>query len=143
MSRTLSLKAKLLILGITLFAGLLAVESYVIREFRSNMLDDRFTKTKHLVEAQVSMIHHLMEQANQKVITEDEARQRALDIIKGSRFDESNYFWIHDLDVRMVSHPMKPELNGKDISEMKDPSGKRFFIEMNNVVRQKGAGFVE
>jgi len=143
MSRTLSLKAKLLILGATLFVGLLAVESYVIREFRSNMLDDRFTKTKHLVEAQASMIHHLIEEANQKIITDEEARQRALDIIKGSRFDESNYFWIHDLNVRMVSHPMKPELNGKDISEMKDPSGKKFFIEMNNVVQQKGAGFVE
>ena len=143
MAFNFSLKSKLVILGFTIFVALLAVEAYVIREFRSNMLDDRFTKTKHLVEAQASMIQHLMDAAAQKTISEDEARARALDIIKGSRFDQNNYFWIHDLDTRMVSHPMKPELNGKDISEMKDPSGKRFFVAMNEIVRSHGEGFVE
>jgi methyl-accepting chemotaxis protein len=143
MAFTFSLKSKLLILGFTVFAGLLAVEAYVIREFRSNMLEDRFTKTKHLVEAQASMIQFLIDAAAQKTISEDEARTRALDIIKGSRFDENNYFWIHDLDARMVSHPMKPDLNGKDISEMKDPTGKRFFLAMNDIVRAQGEGFVE
>jgi methyl-accepting chemotaxis protein len=143
MASTLSLKSKLLILGITIFAGLLAVEAYVIREFRNNMLDDRFTKTKHLVEAQASMINHLIEAANLKEITEDEARARVLDLIKGSRFDDNNYFWIHDMQTRMVSHPMKPELNGKDLTQMTDPSGKQLFVAMNEVVRAKGEGFVE
>jgi methyl-accepting chemotaxis protein len=143
MAFNFSLKSKLLLLGVTIIAGILAVEAYVIREFRSNMLDDRFTKTKHLVEAQASMIQHLIDAAAQKTMTEDEARARALDIIQGSRFDQNNYFWIHDLDTRMVRHPIKPELNGKDISEMKDPSGKRFFVAMNDIVRAHGEGFVE
>jgi methyl-accepting chemotaxis protein len=143
MAFSMSLKSKLLILGFTIFTGLLAVEAYVIREFRNNMLDDRFSRTKLLVEAQASMINHLINAANQKTITDEEARTRALDIIKGSRFDQNNYFWIHDMQTRMVSHPMKPELNGKDLSEMKDPTGKRFFIAMNAVARSKGEGFVE
>ncbi len=143
MAITFSLKSKLLILGATVFAGLLAVESYVIREFRSNMLEDRFTKTKHLVEAQASMIQHLIQAAEDKVITEEEARDRALDIIKGSRFDNNNYFWVHDMQTRMISHPMKPELNGKDLTQTKDPNGKHLFVAMNEIVRAKGEGFVE
>jgi methyl-accepting chemotaxis protein len=143
MTRTLSLKTKLLILGMTIFAGLLAVEAYGIREFREHMREDRFNRIRQLVEAQASMIQHLMTAAEQKLISDEEARTRALDIIQGSRFDENNYFWIHDLQTRMVSHPMKPELNGKDLTGMKDPSGKALFVHMNAVVRDKGHGFVE
>jgi methyl-accepting chemotaxis protein len=143
MTRTFSLKSKLLILGMTVFAGLLAVEAYVIREFRNDMLEDRFSRIRQLVEAQASMIQHLIAAADQKNITESEARARALDIIQGSRFDDDNYFWIHDMQTRMVSHPMKPELNGKDLTSMKDPSGKAFFVLMNEVVRSQGQGFVE
>lgn len=143
MAFTLSLKSKLLILGFTVFTGLVTVEAYLIREFRNNMLEDRYSRTQDLVEAQASMINHLINAANDKIITEEEARARALDLIKGSRFDDNNYFWIHDMQTRMVSHPMKPELNGKDLSELKDPTGKHLFVAMNDVVRAKGEGFVE
>jgi methyl-accepting chemotaxis protein len=40
-------------------------------------------------------------------------------------------------------HPIKPELNGKDLSENKDPNGKALFVEMVKVCRDKGKGFVE
>ena len=37
----------------------------------------------------------------------------------------------------------KPELNGKDLSNIKDPTGKRLFMEFVRVCREKGEGFVE
>jgi methyl-accepting chemotaxis protein len=42
----------------------------------------------------------------------------------------------------MVMHPMKPEMNGSDLSTNKDPNGKALFVEFVNVVRKDGAGFV-
>ena len=44
---------------------------------------------------------------------------------------------------RMVMHPMKPALNGQDLSGSKDPNGKHLFVEMVNVCRKDGAGFVD
>jgi methyl-accepting chemotaxis protein len=41
-----------------------------------------------------------------------------------------------------VMHPMKPELNGSDLSANKDPNGKVLFVDFVNVVRKDGAGFV-
>src|SRR5262249_4941356 len=38
-------------------------------------------------------------------------------------------------------HPIKPELDGKDLGEMKDPSGNRLFIGFVDVVKSQGAGF--
>lgn len=43
---------------------------------------------------------------------------------------------------RIVMHPNKPELDGKDVSDFKDPGGKLFFVEFANTVRKDGAGFV-
>jgi methyl-accepting chemotaxis protein len=39
-------------------------------------------------------------------------------------------------------HPMKPELDGKDLSESKDPNGLKLFVEFVNVVKREQAGFV-
>lgn len=43
----------------------------------------------------------------------------------------------------MVMHPTKPELDGKDLSEMKDPDGKHLFVSFAETVRAQGAGFVD
>ncbi len=43
----------------------------------------------------------------------------------------------------MVMHPYKPELNGRDLSGIKDPDGKRIFVEFVQVCKEKGEGFVE
>ena len=40
-------------------------------------------------------------------------------------------------------HPYKPELDGQDLSENKDPNGKKLFVEFANVCREKGEGFVD
>ena len=39
-------------------------------------------------------------------------------------------------------HPIKPALNGKDMSGYKDPAGKNLFVEMAEVGRSQGQGFV-
>ena len=69
-----------------------------------------------------------------------DAAKRALDAI---RYDGSEYLWINDYDTRMVMHPFKPELQGRDMSDTKDKSGKLLFTELVRVAKTQGAGFVE
>jgi len=52
------------------------------------------------------------------------------------------YIWIHDMQGKMVMHPIKFKLDGKSIIGLKDASGKLFFSEMNQVAKAKGAGWV-
>jgi methyl-accepting chemotaxis protein len=61
------------------------------------------------------------------------------------RLADGNYFWIHDLGLKMVMHPTRPDLNGKDIADFKDPKGKKLFAEMNQAVNASptGEGFVD
>ncbi|MBW2095632.1 MAG: cache domain-containing protein [Deltaproteobacteria bacterium] len=53
-----------------------------------------------------------------------------------------DYFWINDMQPKMVMHPYKPNLNGKDLSGIKDPDGKEIFMAFVKICREKGEGFV-
>ena len=64
-------------------------------------------------------------------------------IVRDMRYDKTEYFWINGLNDLMIMHPIKPELDGQQLDQMKDPSGKLFFVEFNNVVKTKGGGFVD
>ncbi len=75
----------------------------------------------------------------------EEKQAKAATLIKSLRYGPKNkdYFWINDIEPRMVMHPYKPNLDGKDLSKAKDPNGKRLFVEFANVCREKGEGFVD
>jgi cytochrome c len=53
------------------------------------------------------------------------------------------YIWIHDTQCVMRMHPMKYKMNGQSIVDFKDPNQKRFFVDMNKVAKEKGAGWVD
>ncbi len=56
--------------------------------------------------------------------------------------ENKDYFFIIDENSEMVMHPFKPDLEGQDLSKLKDPGGKLFFAEMVKVCKEKGEGFV-
>ena len=57
--------------------------------------------------------------------------------------ENKDYFWINDMHPTMIMHPFKPQLDGKDLSAIKDPNGKKLFVEFVKVCDEKGEGFVD
>ena len=72
----------------------------------------------------------------------EKAQALAKKTINNLRYEENSYFWINDTQPKMILHPIKPQLDGKDLSESKDPDGLRLFVEMVKVTEKNGAGFV-
>ncbi|NKL09463.1 methyl-accepting chemotaxis protein [Rhizobium leguminosarum] len=85
--------------------------------------------------------YYKMEQAG--TMTREQAQAAAKDVIGAMRYGADGYFWINDMHPKMVMHPIKPALNGTDISQMKDPTGKFLFVEFVNKVKKDGKGFVD
>ena len=57
---------------------------------------------------------------------------------------EGSYVWVHNLaDAEMLMHPIKYKMVGNKLVGLKDASGKRFFVVMNDLVREKSEGWVE
>ncbi|MDQ1186298.1 methyl-accepting chemotaxis protein [Agrobacterium larrymoorei] len=77
-------------------------------------------------------------------LTREVAQQQAKASLAAMRYDNGNgYFWINDMGPKMVMHPVKPELNGADLTNNKDPNGKFLFVEFVNTVKARGKGFVD
>ena len=53
------------------------------------------------------------------------------------------YIWIHDQNGVMRMHPIKYKLNGKNLINLADSTGKLFFAVMNEVCEDKGSGWVD
>ncbi|MCD6292107.1 MAG: methyl-accepting chemotaxis protein [Deltaproteobacteria bacterium] len=72
-----------------------------------------------------------------------EMQEQAKRQVASMRLTDGNYFFIINEQAVTLMHPIKPQLNGKDVSQVKDKKGKALFAEMVEVVKKNGAGFVD
>lgn len=140
--RSIKIKMRLWLLTILALAGVFVVAALSLMVFYSALMQEKEQQTRKLVESAYSILveqHGLIAKGE---LDEAAAKASALAIIKAIRYDGDNYFWINDMHPTMVMHPDKPALDGKDLSGIKDPSGKALFMEFIKTVKQDGAGFV-
>jgi methyl-accepting chemotaxis protein len=97
---------------------------------------------KHLAELALGIVKEEHAASQKGDIAAADAQKRAMARVAALRYGNNDYFWINDMQPRMVMHPMKPEMNGSDLSTNKDPNGKALFVDFVNVVKKDGAGFV-
>lgn len=131
-----------LLIALSVFSILL-ISTAVLLEVKSQLLDHKATQTRHLVESAHSLIKSIYDEAMTKQSSMEAAKRKALSEVKRLRYDESNYFWVNDLSPTMVMHPIKPSLDGKDLSNFKDPNGKALFVAMAERVKADGEGIVD
>ncbi|MEA3240400.1 MAG: methyl-accepting chemotaxis protein, partial [Pseudomonadota bacterium] len=81
-------------------------------------------------------------QKNHDRLSPEDLDEGLKELVRTARYDHGNYIWINDLVPRMVMHPIKPQLDGKDLSSFKDPQGTYLFNDMVKVCKQRGAGMV-
>jgi methyl-accepting chemotaxis protein len=139
----MTIRTKLwLIIGLAISA-LLIVAGTILLSKHDRMLEDRKRATRVAVETAWGIMESLDKAAQQGQVTLEEAKKQAIHQIKFMRYDQKEYFWLNDLHPNMIMHPTKPEFDGKDISQFKDPNGKMFFTEMVVAVKANGQGFVD
>ncbi|MCB9964700.1 MAG: cache domain-containing protein [Rhodospirillales bacterium] len=120
------------------------IGALILVQTQEKILDGRKLKTKHLVEMAYSVVESHAKSVETDQIPLQQAQEAALRQLSQLRYDEKEYFWVNTPDPRMLMHPYKPELNGKDLSNVKDPNGKALFVEFARMVEQNnGAGFVD
>ncbi|GAB5389173.1 MAG: cache domain-containing protein [Alphaproteobacteria bacterium] len=77
-------------------------------------------------------------------MTTEEAQEKAIETVMSHRWEEGKgYFWINDMAAVMVGHPIKPKLNGKDLSKFEDPNGFQLFTAFVEKVKADQHGIVD
>ncbi|RNC70702.1 MAG: methyl-accepting chemotaxis protein [Desulfuromonadales bacterium] len=123
------------------FAGLMLI--FFLPHIEDKMVEGKKQATKQVVEVAYHTLKDYGEKVQKGELTKEDAQKRALDDIRDLRYKGKEYFWINDLNPTMVMHPIKPELDGKDLTGNKDPKGKYLFREFARVCKEKGEGFVD
>ncbi|MGB1227448.1 MAG: cache domain-containing protein, partial [Poseidonibacter sp.] len=98
------------------------------------------------LKTQTNFLFSILEAEYEKlkdVLSEDALKFRLKSLVEESRYGKNGYFWINDTDAVIVMHPIKPQLNGKDLINYKDKGGKQIFKEFASVAKSKGEGFVD
>ena len=124
-----------LIIAISLI-GMIVMAPIALFTMRAQMMTDRQAKTQQMVDIGYGILAHYQKLESDGKLSKADAQAAAMAEIKGLRYDKVEYFWINDMTPKMVMHPIRPELDGKDLSENKDPSGNRLFIGFVDVVNQ-------
>ena len=116
---------------------------YLLPMLEGKIMHEKQDATRHIVEVAMGIIEQHDSEVKSGAITLEQAKTEAAKDISRLRYEKKEYLWINDLHPTMIMHPIKPELNGKDLSENKDPKGKLLFVEFAKVAREKGGGFVD
>ncbi|MDW6018275.1 methyl-accepting chemotaxis protein [Vibrio plantisponsor] len=140
--RRISIRARLYLLSgmITLF--LLFPLMVMVQDYQSDLIKAKQTQTRHLVENTHSLLNYFYQLQNQGTLSEQQAQDQAKQAVAKLRYGEEDYFWMNDLTPTMIMHPFKPQLDGKNLSAVKDPQGKALFVEMANIAQEQGEGTV-
>lgn len=138
--KNLKIGARLNFVSLAALAGLVLVLVLSVFRLDAVMRDGVADRTQKAVEIAHSTLayYHGLERAG--TMSRTEAQAAAISAVKAMRYGKDDYFWLNDMQPRMVMHPMKPEMDGTDIGKTTDADGNFMFVEMVGIVRADGEG---
>ncbi|QOX79906.1 cache domain-containing protein [Trichlorobacter lovleyi] len=135
---------KIISISVITIVMIFAVSMGLLLPFiEKKLMHEKETALNDITDIAVTLIKNLDERAQKGEFTLEEAHMRAREVIRGLRYAEGEYLFVLDMDTKIVMHPIKPELEGKNVADSKDPHGKALFAEMVKVAKDKGEGTVE
>jgi methyl-accepting chemotaxis protein len=141
-SKGFSIGQKLYAIIALAFLCFLALSVFGLFHLKDALETQRSGELKHVTELAINAVKEQFEASQKGAISVAEAKTRAAARVAALRYGQSGYFWINDLEPRMVMHPTNPALNGTSLAETKDPDGVRLFVEFVRAVQKDGEGYV-
>ena len=133
---------RVIMLIVLMALSMLAVTGFRLYQLDIELVEQKRTELRQLVESAISIADGYYKRAEAGEMSVEEAQTAALAAIEAMRYNGSDYFWVNDYNAVVVMHPIKPALNGKDLTGLQDPNGVFIFREFVKVVKAQKAGYV-
>ncbi|WP_284616361.1 methyl-accepting chemotaxis protein [Aquabacterium humicola] len=143
MALNLSIVGRLRVMAGLITVAVLSVAAYTGYAYYDASVDQRLSTTRAVVGQSQAIAQKYHDEEKAGKLSADDARKKAIAEIMAIRYEGKEYVWINDMAPKMVAHPIKPEMNGQDLGEYKDPNGKRLFVEFVETVKKDGSGHVD
>lgn len=135
-----------LAIGGTAIVSIQSTTQLALTDYDMAMNDGYKTEIKSQVQSVITVLQTEYDKYTQGILTEDEAKQEACDIIRNMRYrdDASGYFWIDDTDYNLIMHPILPDQEGDNRKNLEDQNGVMIIQEIMNVsLSAEGGGYNE
>ena len=141
--KSVSLSVRLYALVALALAVLVGTLTYSLVQSYDALVHERRLGLAQINDQAISIFDTYHKQELDGTLSREEAQARAKEVTGAMRYNPDGYYFVIDMQPAMVMHPIKPELNGKDLSQNKDPNGKFLFVEFVNTVKASKEGFVD
>ncbi len=139
-----SLTARLYILLGSMLLGLILLGGYSAFELRAQILEEKKLMIEALVDSSTGVIQEQYDLFKAGKISEEEAQRLARDNLRKSRYNNgSDYFFIYDFNGVNLMHASKPEREGKNFIDSKDPNGKDYIRQWIELLKRDGAAYID
>ncbi len=142
--KNFSIQTKIIIICSGIILSFIATIAFYLFPYVENAIYDmKKEKIKDIVDSAAVTIEGMYQEYENEGLTEEELKKNAKDYVRKIRFGQEgkDYIWINDFQPLMIMHPYRPDLDGKDITNLKDPTGKRFVLEFVEICRKSGFGY--
>ncbi len=131
------------LLSMFLFIG--TFFGYILPRVEGHLMERKREMIHALSEAAMGSIRYYAELADKNTISAAEAKRQAVAHLRSLRYgpEGKDYFWINDTHPRMIMHPYRADLEGKDVTDTEDPAGKKLFQAFLQTVKGTGGGYVD
>jgi methyl-accepting chemotaxis protein len=139
----LTIYRKILILGclpIVIFIAMFY--AYVLPGFGDRYMEARKLGAKQVVEMAYTYLQAEDARVKAGELPLEQAQKEATAALMKMRYGGDNYVWIAAPGPKMIAHPIKQELNGKDLNDTKDANGFKHFVAMDEAAKNPDGGFV-
>ncbi|MBA4408324.1 MAG: hypothetical protein C0397_02735 [Odoribacter sp.] len=130
--------------AVSILLFILTIFLIIIPRFQENIMNGKREMIKELTNSAWSILAKYENDERTGIMTHEMAQKTAISRIQYLRYGDENkdYFWITDMHPNMVMHPYRTDLNGKDLSNFRDPHGTLLFVECVKTVEKSGQGYV-
>jgi methyl-accepting chemotaxis protein len=109
---------------------------------RSVRIEERSADLRNVDDMALNILKQFGDRVTAGTLTKEEAQKQAMAIIKGLRYAKDGYFTISSGTMSLM-HPIKPENNGKDLVDLKDPKGTYVYRAIAAAgALPEGGGFI-
>jgi methyl-accepting chemotaxis protein len=123
-----------------LFIGLFEIIIFPL--FEKNLMESKKENVQHTVEVAYGVLLNAHSAYKNGALELTESMERAKTDLNELRYNEHEYFFVINDEPEMIMHPIKPDMNGSNLSSYKDPNGTLLFVKMAEVAKREAHGFV-
>ena len=132
-------------LWVPLICSLLCITLIFVLETiqtRNVRLEERKNDLRNVDDMALNIVKQFGDKAAAGTLSKEEAQKQAMDVIRALRYAKDGYFTISS-GTLSVMHPIKPENNGKDLADLKDPKGTYVYRAIAaTAALPEGGGYV-